>query len=74
MPFSEVLAYRNIGFSPEFRKIEAPCPASAGLKRGRESSTVRNSIIFLIRLLTPQQAAGNALAVAVQVISYIPPV
>jgi hypothetical protein len=32
----------------------------------RESSTVRNAAIFQIRLLTPQQAAGNALAIAVQ--------
>ena len=32
----------------------------------RESSTVRNISHFLIRSLTPQQAAGNALAVAVQ--------
>nr|QNO45249.1 hypothetical protein EANENNMH_00005 [Methanosarcinales archaeon ANME-2c ERB4]QNO46892.1 hypothetical protein EAHOLGKO_00003 [Methanosarcinales archaeon ANME-2c ERB4] len=32
----------------------------------RESSTVRNSINFLIRSHSPQQAAGNALAVAVQ--------
>ena len=32
----------------------------------RESSTVRNSVNFLIRSLTPQQAAGNALAFAVQ--------
>ena len=31
----------------------------------RESPTVRNSIYFLIRSLTPQQATGNALAVAV---------
>ena len=30
------------------------------------SSTVRNSIILLISSLTPQQAAGLALAVAVQ--------
>jgi hypothetical protein len=29
--------------------------------------TERNSIYFLIRSLTPQQAAGNALAAAVQV-------
>jgi hypothetical protein len=29
----------------------------------RESSTVRNSINFLIRSLTPQQATGNTLAV-----------
>jgi len=28
-----------------------------------ESSTVRNSVYFLIRSLTPQQAAGNAFAV-----------
>ena len=28
-----------------------------------ESSTVRNSVNFLIRSLTPPQAAGNALAV-----------
>jgi len=31
----------------------------------RESPTVRNFIYFLIRSLTPQQATGNALAVAV---------
>jgi hypothetical protein len=32
----------------------------------RESSTVRNAVIFMIRSLTPPQAAGNALAFAVQ--------
>jgi hypothetical protein len=32
----------------------------------RESSTVRNADFFWIRSLTPQQAAGNALAFAVQ--------
>ncbi len=29
-------------------------------------ATARNAVYFLIRSLTPQQAAGNALAVAVQ--------
>jgi hypothetical protein len=32
----------------------------------RESSTVRNAVFFMIRSLTPPQAAGNALAFAVQ--------
>jgi hypothetical protein len=32
----------------------------------RESSTVRNAVFLMIRLLTPPQAAGNALAFAVQ--------
>jgi hypothetical protein len=33
----------------------------------RESSTVRNAVFFMIRSLTPPQAAGNALAFAVQI-------
>ena len=37
----------------------------------RESSTVRTfNLYFYIRLLTPQRAAGNALAVAVQLTCY----
>jgi len=32
----------------------------------RESSTVRNPVFIMIRSLTPPQAAGNALAFAVQ--------
>jgi hypothetical protein len=32
-----------------------------------QSSTVRNSVYFLIRSLTPTQATGNALPVAVQI-------
>jgi|GEM_PF-5718595 len=32
----------------------------------RESSTVRNAVYFMIRSLTPPQAAVNALAFAVQ--------
>jgi outer membrane lipopolysaccharide assembly protein LptE/RlpB len=46
----------------QYHKIEDPAASC------RESSTVRNSIVFLIRSLTPQQAAGNALAVSVQTV------
>ena len=52
--------YKGRVFIPDKKKIEDSLPSC------RESSTVRNSVNFLIHSLTPQQAAGNALAVAVQ--------
>jgi hypothetical protein len=40
--------------------MEDPCSKLQG------SSTVRNAVFIMIRSLTPPQAAGNALAFAVQ--------
>ncbi len=45
--------------------MEAPCSKLQGMfcLAAVLRATVRNSVCFLIRSLTPQQAAGNALAV-----------
>ena len=45
---------------PKANMIEAPRCEQRGI------FTVWNSVLFLIRSLNPQQAAGNALAVAVK--------
>ncbi len=42
------------------------CPLKLSVASYGESSTVRTIYLFIIRSLTPQQATGNAFAVAVQ--------